>query len=180
MQISQYRKGKKISRLTSVFYGENFILLFLYTCMMALYISMVVFIITKKGDPLFGAGVQGSNGIADFTYGISVLSPIMSAIFVAGWIIMCIRYRAQAIGRYEVHPATNIFVEVLFLLTHVCLITSDRSFLSLLPDTFDVGSILYPLELSLVIGIAFMVIYLLGKMFGRYLCLSDDDKKVSS
>ncbi|KAJ1727537.1 hypothetical protein LPJ61_004517, partial [Coemansia biformis] len=101
---------------------------------------MFITMLTKRKDPLNGAGFQGSSGITDFGFGINLVSELVSAVLVLGWVLMSIFMRPMVIGRYHIHPKTNILVEVLFLGSNICLLASDRMFISFLPTQVDIGT----------------------------------------
>ncbi|KAJ1725418.1 hypothetical protein LPJ61_005646, partial [Coemansia biformis] len=164
MQIPIYKKGKILSRKQSAFIGENFLMILMYTILIFIYAAMFVTMITKRQDPLIGAGFQGSSGITDFGYGVNLVSELVSAVLVLGWLLMSIFKRPMVIGRYHVHPKTNILVEIMFLGSNICLLASDRLFINMLPSQVDIGTIIYPLALSIVVATSLMIIYLFGKL----------------
>ncbi|KAJ1726448.1 hypothetical protein LPJ61_005178, partial [Coemansia biformis] len=94
----------------------------------------------------------------------------MSAFLVIGWVLMSIYMRPMVIGRYHVHPKTNILVELLFLGSNICLLVSDRMFISFLPTQVDIGTVVYPLSLFMVTVTGAMIIYLLGKLVTKFMC----------
>ncbi|KAJ1719463.1 hypothetical protein LPJ61_006301, partial [Coemansia biformis] len=58
----------------------------------------------------------------------------------------------MVIGRYHVHPKTNILVEVMFLGSNICLLASDSLFINMLPTQVDIRTAIYPLALSIVVA----------------------------
>ncbi|KAJ2710396.1 hypothetical protein H4R19_003766 [Coemansia spiralis] len=131
---------------------------------------MFCIVIYNKKDSKIGAGVLGSNGMSDFAFGIGLVSQIMSVFFVLGWMFMSYHCRAQVIGRYHVHPKTNILCELMFILTHICLIVSDRTFVSMLPQQIDFTTVVYPLSVAMTVLLGIMTIYLVVKLFSKFIC----------
>ncbi|KAJ2716985.1 hypothetical protein H4R19_000294 [Coemansia spiralis] len=167
MNISAKDKdGNKQSRFKSAVSGENFLFIAFYTMVGAIYFMMAVAIILKmNGDPDDIGHNAGAFG--KFSYGMAVASDIAAGVMVFGWVLMCIYRRELVIASYHAHPHTNIGIEALFLLTHICFIVSDRVFVAMLPDSIDFYKIMYPIMFTFVLLMALMVIYLVCKWTGK-------------
>ncbi|KAJ1725631.1 hypothetical protein LPJ61_005626 [Coemansia biformis] len=163
MEVDRYKAdGTKGRPWMSARRGENFLFLVFYTFIGVIYFLMGVSIILKKDNDPDDLGNSGG-AFGSFSFGMAVASDFAAGLLVFGWIWICLYRRQAAIADFKRHPHTNIGIEIMFLITHICFIVSDRVFVSMLPKTIDLYQIMYPLMVTFVLLMAILIIYLLLK-----------------
>ncbi|KAJ2775244.1 hypothetical protein IWQ56_000161 [Coemansia nantahalensis] len=123
-------------RWASVRKGSNFIFIAFYLGVAVLYFMMAAAIVLKKEDDGNDmAFLVEKFGIASWIF--AVTADVAAGVMVLGW--------------------------MMFLITHVCFIISDRVFLALLPSSVSFYKIAYPVMFTFVLLMLLMLIYLVLK-----------------